>query len=112
MLTFELGFGFGSLDVRYMYIFICLRNSWFHRVCRMSFPVAILCEDAQVDIIELETGNWLAKAINGRLINKALSRGVSFEVSDYYLQNYMLDIACKERAWTWGCCETDFVLHR
>ncbi len=47
----------------------------------MSFPVAILCEDAQVDIIELEPGNWLAKAINGRLINKALSRGVSFEVS-------------------------------
>ncbi len=47
----------------------------------MSFPIAILCEDAQLDLIELEPGNWLAKAINGRLINKALSRGVSFEVS-------------------------------
>ncbi len=79
----------------------------------MSFPVAILCEDAQVDIIELETGNWLAKAINGRLINKALSRGVSFEVSDY------LQTVCSTQrierlgmdAWTWGC-ETDFILHR
>ncbi len=65
------------------WIYLHMTDSYY-RGCLyfVFFPVATLCKEAQVDIIELEPGNWLAKAINGRLINKALSRGVSFEVSD------------------------------